>query len=244
MSKDGRAFIENTIAENVSRNGVRLTGLSCEVRKDEVLILSHQNRKGRFRVIWSRQHGIPPVFQVGLRALDLAQNIWAIDFSGREDECKPVERRAAQHQISGGVASISHAGTRCLLHGTVADLSLDGCYVEVAAPLNVDNRVILMPSLNAHDRVGLILSINGTEIRTAAEVRTFHPGMGMGLKFVDVAETDRARLRALIARTDYSGSGQIDVGAERRSGKKVPDIHGELDEPEVFPRMFEEWRNG
>jgi hypothetical protein len=229
MNQDGRPFIENTITENVSKNGVRVTGLTFGVKKDEVLILSYQNRKGRFRVIWSRQYGTPPKFHVALRALDLTQNIWAFDFSGKADECGPTERRAAKRHICGGVVSISHPGTKYLLRGTLADVNCDGCYVEMEKPLNI------------HDQVFLILNIRGTEIRTAAEVRTADPGMGIGLKFVDMAETDRTRLQALIVRIGYSGSGQIHVGAERRSGKEIREIP---DEPEAFERVFEKWRNG
>jgi hypothetical protein len=42
--------------------------------------------------------------------------------------------------------------------------------------------------------VVLTLNIKGTEVRTAAEVRTSHPGMGMGLKFSDLADSDRSHL--------------------------------------------------
>ena len=114
MSATGRAFIENAIAENVSRNGARLVGLTCEVRKDEVLILSHEGRSGRFRTIWSEEDGARPIFQIGLRAFALAHSIWAIDFSGViMDECEPVERRvAAQRYLCSGAASIWHPEPR------------------------------------------------------------------------------------------------------------------------------------
>jgi hypothetical protein len=222
MSKAGRSFVENAITENVSRNGVRLTGLTCEVRKHDVLILSHQDRKGRFRVIWSRQHGAPPVFEIGLRALELTQSIWAIDFSGITDECRPVERRIARRYICYGAASIWRPGAKHFVHGTVSDVSLSGCYVEVMTPLNV------------RDKVVLTLNMNETEIRTAAEVRTSHPGMGMGLKFWDMTETARSSMRALISRLGHSGSVQIDVRAEGRFREEVKEI---LDDKSAPPQM-------
>jgi len=198
MSKAGLPFIESIITANISRNGAYLTGLIHEVRKDEVLILSHQDRKGRFRVIWSRKHHIRPVFEIGLRALDLTQSIWTIDFSGViMDECGPVERRVAQRHICSGGISICHPGTKRSVRAIVADLSMSGCYVETMMPLGV------------HDRVVLTLNINGTEVRSAAEVRTSHPGLGMGLKFKDMPEADRSGLRALVSKLGYSGSGPM-----------------------------------
>jgi len=212
MNKAGQPFVENAVTENVSRSGACLTGLTCEVRKYDVLILSHQDRKARFRVIWSRNHSGRPGLEVGLRALEPAQNIWATDFSGVRDECAPVERRVALRYICGGAASIWHPGAKYFVRGTVTDVSLTGCYVAMMVPLAV------------HDRVVVMLDISGTEVRTAAEVRTSHPGIGMGLKFSDLAETDQSSLRALISRLGDSGSCQIDFRTEGRDRKEVKEI--------------------
>ncbi len=212
VNKAGQPFVDNAVTENVSRSGACLTGLTWEVRKYDVLIVSHQDRKARFRVIWSRSQGTRPEFAVGLRALELSQNIWPTDFSGARDECAPVERRVAQRYICGGAASIWHPGAKYFVRGTVTDVSLTGCYVAMMMPLAVNDRVVVM------------LDINGTEIRTAAEVRTSHPGVGMGLKFRDLTETDRSSLRALIPRLGDAGSCQIDFRAEGRDRKEVKAI--------------------
>jgi hypothetical protein len=229
INKDGRPFVANAITENVSRNGVCLTGLTCDVRINEVLTLSHQDRKGRFRVIWSRQHGTQSTFQIGLRSLDLTQSFWAVDFSGVMDECGPVERRVAPRYICGGVVSIWQPGAKHFVRGTVADLSLSGCYVEMMTPLNV------------HDRVVLMLNVNETEVRVAAEVRTSHPGMGMGLKFRDLSKPDQSSLLALISRLNHSGTSPIDVRAEGKSRREVREI---LEEKEILQREHEKRRNG
>ena len=106
------------MTENVSRNGVYLSGLPCEVKKNEVVIVSYQDRKGPFRVMWSSKHDIQPVFNVGLRALDLAQNIWAMDFTAViMDECGLLERRASHRYACAGGASIYHPGTKHFMHG-------------------------------------------------------------------------------------------------------------------------------
>jgi len=60
---------------------------------------------------------------------------------------KLLLREPEQRHFCGGVASILHPEINYLLHGTVTDLSLGGCYVDVAAPLSVGARTVLMPPL-------------------------------------------------------------------------------------------------
>jgi hypothetical protein len=110
-----------------------------------------------------------------------------------------VERRDAQRFMCRGAASIWHPGFKYFVRGTVTNVSLSGCYVEVMTPLDV------------RDKIALILNINETEVRTAAEVRTSRPGVGMGLKFVDMKETTRSSIRALISRLANYGTGPIEV---------------------------------
>jgi len=110
-----------------------------------------------------------------------------------------VERRNAQRYICRGEASIWHPGVRHFVRGTVSDVSLSGCYVEVMTPLNV------------RDKIALTLNINGTEIRTAAEVGTSRRGVGMGLRFVDMTETTRSSIRTLISSLGHPGLGPIEI---------------------------------
>jgi hypothetical protein len=45
-----------------------------------------------------------------------------------------------------------------------------------------------------------LLNAESISIRFTAEVRTSHPGVGMGMKFEEMSETDRAALERLIAK--------------------------------------------
>jgi hypothetical protein len=136
------------------------------------------------------------------------------------------DQRVTQRYPCGGGASIWQPGAKHFLRGSVVDLSLGGCYVEMMTPLKV------------HDLVVLTLDINGTELRMAAEVRTSHPGMGMGLQFKDLAETDRSRLRDLVFKLGDSGTGQIDVMADVRSRIEI------LEEEDILQRELEKRRDG
>ena len=230
MSKAGRAYVTNAVTENVSRSGVYLSGLVSEIRKNEVLILAHQDHKAPFRVIWCRKHDTQSTFDAGLRALEQTKNIWAIDFSEvLADECGPVERRVAKRYLCTGGASIYHPGTKKFMRGSVADLSLSGCYVEMMAPLNVN------------DRVAVVLQVHDTEVRATAEVRTSHTGMGMGLKFKDLADKDRSCLKDLISRLERSSPKQEPALEEETPKKELEKI---LDSREAIQFEYERQRNG
>jgi hypothetical protein len=70
----------------------------------------------------------------------------------------------------------------------VADLGVGGAFVEA--------RTVLPPG--ARTTIGF--SILGQEIRTAAEVRYALPGIGMGLRFVNLPEIGEMAIRTLIRR--------------------------------------------
>ena len=230
MSKAGRAYVTNAVTENISRSGVYLSGLVSEIRKNEVLIVAHEDRKAPFRVVWCRRHDTQLTFDAGLRAMEPGRNIWTVDFTEvLADECGPVERRAGKRWICTGGASIYYPGTKKFTHGTVADLSLSGCYVEMMAPLNVN------------DRIALVFHVHDTEIRATAEVRTSHPGMGMGLKFRDLAEEDRSSLQALISRLESSGPTPEPALKEETPGRGSEEI---LDSREAMQFVYESQRDG
>jgi len=137
-----------------------------------------------------------------------------------------VDQRVTQRYPCSGGASIWQPDAKHFLRGTVVDLSLGGCYVEMMTPLKV------------HDLVVLTLGINGTEVRMAAEVRTSHPGIGMGLKFKDLAETDRSRLRDLVFKLGDSEIGQIDIMVDVRSRIEI------LEKEDILQREHEKRRDG
>jgi hypothetical protein len=72
--------------------------------------------------------------------------------------------------------------------GTLADVSLGGCYVYTFSPLTLGT--------------GLTLTLGTGEDALMAEgvVVTFHPGVGMGIEFTGFVKPDgELRLKALIA---------------------------------------------
>jgi c-di-GMP-binding flagellar brake protein YcgR len=73
-----------------------------------------------------------------------------------------------------GAAAASHAET--------ADLSLNGCYIEMSFTLAVGSKL------------DLILWIEDARLATHAVVVTHHPQFGNGIEFREMSEEDRAKL--------------------------------------------------
>ena len=78
--------------------------------------------------------------------------------------------------------------TRFPLGAAVTDISLSGCYVE------------LMSTLPVGTKVEMVIQVAGATVNCQATVRTAHPGVGMGMKFKQLSETDRGALETAIAR--------------------------------------------
>jgi hypothetical protein len=72
----------------------------------------------------------------------------------------------------------------------VTDISRNGCYVELLTVLPVGTMV------------SALLHIDELTLRCTAEVRTSHPGVGMGMMFHEMSETDRNELEKFLAQKE------------------------------------------
>ena len=192
---DGKSFEQSCTTVDLTANGVRIEGLIQTVRCGAVISVSYGDKRVPAQIMWTGKMGSKSQGHVGLQVVGGWKNLWrrAIPYIPGDAFCnftnQPTESSFNETGFKPGI--------KYVVRGPVADLSLNGCYVAMATPLKV------------HDRLFLTLKIHGTEVRTEAEVLTSLPGLGMRLKFVKMPETDRAGLQALIARLGYSGSGPV-----------------------------------
>jgi hypothetical protein len=108
------------------------------------------------------------------------------------DRCEPGERRASSRCTCKGSILIRQPLTRFPLGASVSDISLTGCYVE------------LLTTLPIGTKVELTLQVIEITVHCSAEVRTSHPGVGMGIKFEKLSETDYAALEKVVTRLSSS----------------------------------------
>jgi len=228
MDTSGHPFVQTAYAVSISRTGVRLTGVGPLVRVGEIVVVIYKQRKARFRVAWIGEAGQPEFGQAGLETSDSNTLIW--DFTlphagidgyspvapgstptpsfprpgantapgtanapGRAPSSQigpipGIERRNSARFDCRGSAEIFIPSVSFPTRGQIDDISLSGVYIQTTAPLLVGNDV----KLN--------LSVQSFTLQAEAQVRTSHPGVGMGLMFTKMNPENRQILGAVINR--------------------------------------------
>jgi hypothetical protein len=89
------------------------------------------------------------------------------------------------------------------VRGTVTDISLNGCYVEMLSPLPLDSAV------------ELAFKIEDSTLHVSGKVRTSQMSFGMGVVFTSMSPVDFELLRAFAppaaSPTKKGGSAQVDL---------------------------------
>jgi hypothetical protein len=114
------------------------------------------------------------------------------DGSGLRREPAATSARAAgerrdsrRYTCTGSVELRTEGGVR--LWGTLKDISLHGCYVEMATTFPVGKQV------------NLALEAGGVWVRAGATVRASYPSLGMGMSFAELAATQQLHLKEILA---------------------------------------------
>ena len=188
MSPSGDVFFQQAHTVEVGVVGASIEGLTHELVSGEVIGLEYGNHRARFKVIRVGQKNTPEAGKVELRPLDRVQDFWGLRTGVAAQQGTSGERRSTARYTCKGSISIRQSVTRFPLGAAMTDISLSGCYVE------------LMPTLPVWTKVEMVIQVAGLTVNCDATVRTSHPGVGMGLKFEKLSETDRGALETAIAR--------------------------------------------
>jgi hypothetical protein len=105
------------------------------------------------------------------------------------------DRRQSPRLRCSGSVEFRTEGSDVRMWGTLTDISLHGCYVEMNATFPIDTKV------------ALVLKSFGIQIRTAGRVRATYPSLGMGICFADIEPLEQLQLKQLLAA--LSGRGTI-----------------------------------
>ncbi|HWZ83106.1 MAG TPA: PilZ domain-containing protein [Terriglobales bacterium] len=97
------------------------------------------------------------------------------------------ERRRSPRYKCAGSAELTQEGSGVRMWGTLTDISLRGCYVEMSTTFPVDTKV------------DLILDTLGFRLRAHGVVRISYPFLGMGILLRDVDPEQRLILEKLLA---------------------------------------------
>lgn len=188
MNASGSPFFQQAHTVDAGLFGVCIEGLANPVVVGEVLGLKARDRKARFKVVWVGQSGTNEAGKVELIPLDKDWDFWGVHLSPATEQREPAERRETPRFACKGSVQIRQLHTRFPMGAAVSDISLSGCYVE------------LMTTLPVGTKVDLMLQAVETTVHCSGEVRTSHPGVGMGIRFEQMSETDRDALEKVIVR--------------------------------------------
>jgi hypothetical protein len=96
-------------------------------------------------------------------------------------------RRSPRFHCTGSVALLPDA-TQVRMWGTVTDISLRGCYVEMSSTLPIDTKV------------DMVLDASGIRIRAKGIVRISYPGLGMGILLTELPPEQKELLDQLLSK--------------------------------------------
>jgi PilZ domain len=109
------------------------------------------------------------------------------------------ERRRSPRLRCSGSVEFRAEGSDVRMWGTLTDVSLHGCYVEMNTTFPVNTKV------------DLVLKSFGIRIQTPGTVRATYPFLGMGICFADIEPGQQLQLKQLLAalagRSAVSNSG-------------------------------------
>ncbi len=177
---DGRIFSEKVPTVSLSRSGVSVSGVKAKLRLDEIVGISHGHSKSQFRIKWIGQAGSPTDGHVGLLNVNSERPFW--DF--------PLPAPLPDTFQQGALERRKHARVRCatsvelhpegsaLIWGKASDLSLGGCYIEMAIPLPPGSKL----------KVGIW--VNEKKLWAVGKVTNSTPGFGFGIQFTEIPEKD------------------------------------------------------
>ena len=197
MSADGRPFVANLLAHEISYRGARLDGFPCKIAIGEIIAVQYGSQKGRFRVVWIADPSSERAGQVGIRSID-DSCIWEAELAyfsleSSSDSSDPLagarrDRRQYPRFRCLGNVQVSRAESANHLWAKLGDISLGGCYIDTPVPEAVGSKL------------RLVVQIQENKISATGEVRTCVPALGMGVQFTSFEGGSRELLKQVIDR--------------------------------------------
>ena len=135
-------------------------------------------------------------------------------------------RQSPRLRCSGSV-KFRTEGSDVTMWGTLTDISLHGCYVEMNATFPVDTKV------------DLVLKSFGIRIQVQGTVRTSYPFLGMGIGFAEIDPGQEPQLKQLLdALIGRSVASNVESARENgmKNYMKTVDLRAFLDEMTEFFR--------
>ncbi|MGA9799144.1 MAG: PilZ domain-containing protein [Terriglobales bacterium] len=195
MGADGRPFLHNAQARNISHHGAKLSGLEAQLKPGDVIGVQLGDTKARCKVIWVVDAGETQRVSVGVNLVEGQPCPWDKELQPTEDQPEPAtrvapsdedKRRFPRHRVPFPIEIRDEDGVGSHMNTKSADISGRGCYVETMLPLPL----------------GKVLSVSfwldSERVSTPAVIRSCDGGVGMGIEFTGLDDPTRERLQRQI----------------------------------------------
>ncbi|HEX8814674.1 MAG TPA: PilZ domain-containing protein [Terriglobales bacterium] len=182
----GRVFSENVHTCNISYSGAELTGVGAQLKIDDVIGLACGSNKGRFRIRWVGRPNTSDAGRIGLLNLAPDKPLWDVPTpQGIEKGTWPDARdRRVEPRVKCKCSIEVYADNQAApIRSRTGDLSVGGCFIEMSIPL----------PLHSNAKIGVWL--NETKVWARAKVVSCTPGFGIGVRFLEVSQPDKQKLR-------------------------------------------------
>jgi hypothetical protein len=204
----GNQFTVATETFDISLSGASVKGLNTITETGAKIDIESGDQNAWYSVQWIGKSGTSKAGRIGVRCLEPGKYIWGVPAKGSEPDTydpskpEPAARRApapggayaappsfrgderrkfARHVCRIETQVVTEDGS-IGVPGTITDVSLGGCYVEMLSPLPVDSTIHL--SLNP-----------GTStLHMSGKVRSSQMGLGMGVSFTGMGPEDFEKL--------------------------------------------------
>jgi hypothetical protein len=201
--REGKPFAEHVCTTDISNKGASLAGVRAGLSPGDTVGLQYRNRQARFRVAWVAPASEALGKNVGLECLQPEKDLWPVTppTEGEDPYVHPEARLREEHSLrenrrthtrfpASGKVYVSKVSGGDGLWATLGDISLNGCYLQTAEPMEVGRST------------SLLIRIADQEFQATAIVRSCYPGIAMGLEFTFLSNADRSTLRSVIARLE------------------------------------------
>jgi len=178
--KTGAVFSQKASTVNISHSGVELAGVEATLSVNEIVGLTYGPNKVHFRVKWVGKSSTPKAGHVGLLNVSPGKPLWDFPLSpSAPDPYQPGTNERRQHPRYRCQTSIEiHVHNGPSFWGTLADLSLGGCYAEMPIPLE------------ARTKLRVSIWLGQEKVRAEAQVAHRTPGFGVGIRFTQLSAAD------------------------------------------------------
>lgn len=196
MGSDGRPFLHNAQARNISLHGAKLSGLEAQLTPGDTIGVQVGDKKARCKVVWVVDAGQTQKVEVGVNLIEGQACPWEKEMQPEAAEPasrvapsqgdKGDKRKFPRHKVPFPIEIRDQEGTGSPMRTKSADISARGCYIETMLPLPV-GKVL-----------NLVLWLGTERINTPAVIRSCDGGVGMGIEFTGLDEATQERLQRQI----------------------------------------------